>query len=88
MPTDFRYENFDLGTDDEQMVTVAASCCTEGMLVRISDIAGNVAEVEAKSSGSGTPMSKALMWGLIGGGIALVILVRVKQGKIGSPPPG
>ena len=72
-----RYVNFPLGTDLEQEVAVAASCCLEGITVRVKDVHGNVAEVEAQNGGKGTPMSDGLKWGLIGGAIALVVILLV-----------
>lgn len=72
-----RYENFAIGTDKEFEVVAAASCCLEGITMRVTDVAGNVAEVEAWNGKTGTPMSKSLLYGLIGGGIALVIVIIV-----------
>ena len=58
-------------------MVAAASCCVEGMTIRIRDVEGNTAEVEAKNGGKGTPMSDSLKWGLIGGGIALILILVV-----------
>ncbi len=70
-----RYENFAIGTDKEYEVSLAMSCCLEGVEVKIEDVAGNQAKVEAENGGTGTPMSKGLKWGLIGAAIAVVLIL-------------
>ena len=54
-----------------------ASCCLEGMMLRATDMLGNVAEVEAENGGKGTPMKSSVKWGLIGGGIALLVIIII-----------
>ena len=72
-----RYENFPIGTDGEYEIVAGASCCLEGIELRLTDVAGNQAEMYAQYDGYGTPMSKGLKWGLIGGGIALAVIIIV-----------
>lgn len=73
----YRYENWAVGTNKEYMVAAAASCCVEKMTIRITDVAGNTAELRAKNGEKGSPMKPGLMWGLIGGGIALVLIILI-----------
>ncbi len=73
----FRYENFPVGTEKEFEVIAAGSCCLEGMVLELEDVSGNQEKIEADRDGTGTPMSKGLMWGLIIGAIILVILIGV-----------
>ncbi|XP_059088540.1 putative uncharacterized protein DDB_G0282129 [Tigriopus californicus] len=76
-PIYYRYENFNLGTDKEHDIVAAASCCLEGMILRLTDISGNQVEHEAYNSGVGKEMSPGLFWGLIVGGIVVVIVIIV-----------
>ncbi len=74
-PIYYRYENFPVGTDKEYEVILGMSCCLEGVEVRVEDVAGNRAKVEAENGGTGTPMSKGLKWGLIGAAIAILLIL-------------
>jgi hypothetical protein len=74
--SDFRrYVNYPIGTTAEQTLMVQASCCYQSVLVRITDVAGNVAEVQANNGGTGTPMSDGLFYGLIAGGVVLALII-------------
>jgi len=76
-PIYWRYENFPLGTEREYKVEAGATCCYEGIQLRVTDVAGNTREVTAENGGTGTPMSKGLKWGLIGAAIAVVLILVI-----------
>lgn len=50
-PVWYRYENFPMGSNKEQEVSVKASCCLQGVMLRATDIAGNQAEMVADNNG-------------------------------------
>jgi hypothetical protein len=46
--SDFRYLNFPIGSTQEHEVVAIASCCTQGMKLRATDVAGVEAIEEAE----------------------------------------
>jgi hypothetical protein len=58
-------------------VVAAASCCVEKMLIRVTDVAGNMAEEEATNGGTGAKLTTAEIWGVVGGVLAFVLLVAL-----------
>ena len=48
-----RYPNFPIGTTLEQELIASASCCIEKMVIRVTDVAGNVGEVRGTQGGTG-----------------------------------
>ncbi len=48
----YRYDNFPIGSVNEHSVTVSASCCLEGVMLRATDVAGNQEEFVAENGGS------------------------------------
>ena len=62
-------------------MVAGTSCCNEHMSLKITDVAGNIAKETVRSDnyGSGGPggLSKEAFWGIIGGAIALVLIVAI-----------
>ena len=46
-----RYENFKIGTKNEHHVYAFSLCCKEGLHLRVTDVAGNVADQYAAWNG-------------------------------------
>ena len=59
---DCRYKNFHIGTNQEEEVVAAASCCLEKMRVRVFDVAGNLREETAYNGGTGAKLNTQEIW--------------------------
>ena len=57
-----RYKNFHIGTNQEEEVVAAASCCLEKMRVRVFDVAGNLREETAYNGGTGAKLNTQEIW--------------------------
>ena len=57
-----RYKNFHIGTNQEEEVVAAASCCLEKMRVRVFDVAGNLREETAYNGGTGAKLNQQKIW--------------------------
>ena len=43
-----RHLNFPIGSNQEHEIIAVASCCTQGMKLRVTDVAGEEAELDAE----------------------------------------
>jgi len=74
----YRYLNFPLGSVQEHEIIAVASCCTQGMRLRATDVAGVEEALEAEWKGTGEGgLSKTALWGIIGGVAAFVVIIVV-----------
>ena len=73
-----RYTNFPIGTTKEQEVVAAASCCLEGIRLRVTDVAGKVGEQHAIWDGTGSGgLSTTAIYAIIGACAAVVLIIVV-----------
>ena len=73
-----RYTNFPIGTTKEQEVIAAASCCLEGLRLRVTDVSGEVAEAHAVWNETNSKLSSTTIAAIL----TIVILIIV-TGTIG-----
>jgi len=73
----YRYTNFPIGTTKEQEVVAAASCCLEGLRLRVTDVSGEVAEAHAIWDETGSGLSATAIYAIIGACAAVVLIIVV-----------
>eukprot|EP00093_Oithona_nana_P006503 06503.XXX_222917_221780_1 [CDS] Oithona nana genome sequencing. len=73
----YRYTNFPIGTTKEQEVVAAASCCLEGLRLRVTDVSGEVAEAHAIWDETGSGLSTTAIYAIIGACAAVVLIIVV-----------
>ena len=73
-----RCNNFPIGTTKEQEVIAAASCCLEGLRMRVQDVQGKVSEAHAIWDGTGSGgLSKVAIYAIIGACAAVVLIIII-----------
>lgn len=78
-----RYVNFPIGTNVEQEVIGAASCCTSGMKLQVTNVAGRTAELTAEWDGTGgSGLSRTVIYAIIGGVLGVLVIVGIIVGVV------